>query len=443
MSSFESHGMRVDDSKVSRQSSFFAEITALIPRGSVDSSDTASSFLPRMEITTGRGVLPAGDSTGNSTARTHTDEKIQTAAAAIDPDCGDKRIKRVSSYQPDYGRKSESAKQWDRDAQKLKDKPVEVNANGKYEVQQGDSVWGIAERVLKQRGEKAGPKEVSAMVAQIEEANRKKGDCDLSYSASGDGPPGGGAVMFLTPGDKVVIPGKAEEPPRAVGTDAPKERETPMSTDVPKERETAKARTDAPKEEPSETSAVWVGDLPPQKPKPNGDDPSVMAVESPRRAETLNVELLEARPKNFAYARRIELPDVLMPTEFKGSGPDNSMVVKTKEGNVTYWADGTVRMTKDDKSGFVYKPDGSGGYSYKHWGADAENYTITYNKEDEAIVETDSKGVKRTIWRDDTVRVENPDNSGYVERHHKEGGVDVHRWEGSKKERRPNERLGR
>ncbi len=95
---------------------------------------------------------------------------------------------KVVNWKPDVERKSESARQWDKDAHKQDQLPIELNKEGKYEVKPGDSLSGIAERELKQQGKGTSQKEINKMVDEIVQANKEKFpdlDCNKNLIRTG------------------------------------------------------------------------------------------------------------------------------------------------------------------------------------------------------------------------------------------------------------------
>lgn len=124
----------------------------------------------------------------------------QTLPLAPRPD-GSCRVENpCSPFKPDYSGNSDSARAWNKEAKQQKGKEIEVGPDGKYEVKQGDSLWGIAERSLKKEGGKASQAEVQKRVKELVEANKEQYpglDCNPN---------------LLKRGSKLIVPGQAEKP---------------------------------------------------------------------------------------------------------------------------------------------------------------------------------------------------------------------------------------
>lgn len=86
--------------------------------------------------------------------------------------------------------------------------------------------------------------------------------------------------------------------------------------------------------------------------------------------------------KEIARLSGIENPDKIQPGQeltIPGHTKDGGMVLDDAAGSrYTRWQDGTVRVENLDQSGYVQKPTGDGGYTEHHWGPHADqNYEIT------------------------------------------------------------------
>lgn len=126
-----------------------------------------------------------------------------------------------SPFKPDYERKTESGRAWDKEAKKQQGTGIEVGPDGKYEVKQGDSLWGIAERAIKKEGGKSSAAEVQKRVKELVEANKENLpglDCN---------------PHLLKRGGKLNIPGRTnQEQP----SEKPPENLTPGTTAKPSEK---------------------------------------------------------------------------------------------------------------------------------------------------------------------------------------------------------------
>ncbi|HEY9787681.1 MAG TPA: LysM peptidoglycan-binding domain-containing protein [Candidatus Obscuribacterales bacterium] len=75
-------------------------------------------------------------------------------------------------FKPDYQRQTESARQWHRDAAQRSQESVNLGPAEKYEVKEGDSLSGIAERLITGSNGKADAKEVAKLVKKLVDANK-------------------------------------------------------------------------------------------------------------------------------------------------------------------------------------------------------------------------------------------------------------------------------
>lgn len=64
---------------------------------------------------------------------------------------GDKVMAKPTNWKPDTELKTKQGQEWNKHAQEQRDKPLKTDANGNYDVKYGDSLWGIAERSVKER----------------------------------------------------------------------------------------------------------------------------------------------------------------------------------------------------------------------------------------------------------------------------------------------------
>ena len=126
-----------------------------------------------------------------------------------------------SPFKPDYERRTESGRAWDKEAKKQQGSGFEVGPDGKYEVKPGDSLWGIAERAIKKEGGKSSPAEVQKRVKELVEANKENLpglDCN---------------PHLLKRGGKLNIPGRTnQEQP----SEKPAENLTPGNAAKPSEK---------------------------------------------------------------------------------------------------------------------------------------------------------------------------------------------------------------
>lgn len=124
-----------------------------------------------------------------------------------------------AGFKPDYERKSQSARDWTEKAKSLDGKSLVTDCGGKYTVQPGDSLEGIARRLLKKEGN-GNPtnRDVLSRINSVVEANKHLG----------------GNRNWLKAGSEIVIPGET----KGTGT-------TPVrldAGDVPKSSEAVKNR---------------------------------------------------------------------------------------------------------------------------------------------------------------------------------------------------------
>lgn len=138
-----------------------------------------------------------------------------------------------SLFKPDYERKTESGRAWDKEAKKQQGTGLEVGPDGKYEVKPGDSLWGIAERAIKKEGGKSSAAEVQKRVKELVEANKENLpglDCN---------------PHLLKRGGKLNIPGR---PNQEQPSEKPAENLTPGNAAKPSDRS-----PDQPTDKPAET----------------------------------------------------------------------------------------------------------------------------------------------------------------------------------------------
>ncbi len=86
--------------------------------------------------------------------------------------------------------------------------------------------------------------------------------------------------------------------------------------------------------------------------------------------------------KEIARLSGIENPDKIKPGQeliIPGHTKDGGMVLEDNAGSkYTRWQDGTLRVENADQSGYVQKPTADGGYTEHHWGKhEDQNYELT------------------------------------------------------------------
>ena len=162
-----------------------------------------------------------------------------------------------SPFKPDYERRTESGRAWDKEAKKQQGSGFEVGPDGKYEVKPGDSLWGIAERAIKKEGGKSSPAEVQKRVKELVEANKENLpglDCN---------------PHLLKRGGKLNIPGRTnQEQP----SEKPAENPTPGNAAKPSEKPAENltpGNAAKPSEKPAENLTPGNAAKPSEKPAEN------------------------------------------------------------------------------------------------------------------------------------------------------------------------------
>jgi len=146
-----------------------------------------------------------------------------------------------SPFKPDYERKTESGRAWDKEAKKQKGTGIDVGPDGKYEVKPGDSLWGMAERLIKKEGGKSSAAEVQKRVKELVEANKENLpglDCN---------------PHLLKRGTRINIPGGNRDDSAAKPSEKPAENLTPGATAKPSDVSTDKP-AEKPTDKPAETT---------------------------------------------------------------------------------------------------------------------------------------------------------------------------------------------
>lgn len=142
-----------------------------------------------------------------------------------------------SPFKPDYERRTESGRAWDKEAKKQQGSGFEVGPDGKYEVKPGDSLWGIAERAIKKEGGKSSPAEVQKRVKELVEANKENLpglDCNPHLLKRGGKLNIPGRTNQEQPSEKPaenLTPGNAAKP-----SEKPAENKTPGNAAKPSEK---------------------------------------------------------------------------------------------------------------------------------------------------------------------------------------------------------------
>lgn len=122
-------------------------------------------------------------------------------------------------------------------------------------------------------------------------------------------------------------------------------------------------------------------------------------------------------PNLILDGQKIELP---------GHTADGGTIIRDDvKGNiVTTWKDKTERVNRDDGTGYTKKPDGD----ENHWGPkNTDNFTV-HKTADGGTEVTDYHGSKTTTWKDGTVKHENTDGTGSVQKPNEGGGYSEHHW---------------
>lgn len=135
----------------------------------------------------------------NPLAKSGGAEKAGSCTVGV-PDCAQRQ-----QFKPDYTNGSRQSREWQRDSQNQRNKPMETDDNGDYKVQRGDSLWTIGERMARgEDGKKPSAKTVQKAIEDLVKANPEL-KCNPDY---------------LKHTDKLHIPGR-EKPSDA--TRRPKE----------------------------------------------------------------------------------------------------------------------------------------------------------------------------------------------------------------------------
>lgn len=134
-----------------------------------------------------------------------------------------------SGFKPDYKRETPGGRAWDGLARRQRDSGIETGADGKYEVKPGDSLWGIAERMIKKEGGRSTAAELQKRVKELVEANKENIpglDCNPN---------------LLRRGSRLNLPGarteeKPADKPADVATEKPADKPADVATEKPADK---------------------------------------------------------------------------------------------------------------------------------------------------------------------------------------------------------------
>lgn len=102
----------------------------------------------------------------NPLAKSGGAEKVGSCTIGV-PDCAQRQ-----QFKPDYTNGSRGSREWQRDSQNQRNKPLETDDNGDYKVQRGDSLWTIGERMARgEDGKKPSAKTVQKAIEDLVKAN--------------------------------------------------------------------------------------------------------------------------------------------------------------------------------------------------------------------------------------------------------------------------------
>ncbi len=224
-----------------------------------------------------------------------------------------------SSFKPDYKRETESGRAWDGLARRQRQTGIEPGADGKYEVKPGDSLWGIAERMIKKEGGRSTPAELQKRVKELVEANKENIpglDCNPNLLRRGarlilpDGP------VQPKPGEK---PGdKPAEKPAEKPADKPAEQPG-ASTDVkPGDRSTERP-AEKPVDRPADKPAERPTDKPADKPAENSNTPDRLPAAPADRCKPVDIY------QDLASHKDLTAPEFLTASRIVRSVMDGDM----------------------------------------------------------------------------------------------------------------------
>ncbi|MBX9568012.1 MAG: LysM peptidoglycan-binding domain-containing protein [Candidatus Obscuribacterales bacterium] len=130
----------------------------------------------------------------------------------------------------------------------------------------------------------------------------------------------------------------------------------------------------------------------------------------------------------IAKLNKIKNPNLILDGQvlkIPGHTADGGTVTKTESGDtVTAWKDKTVRVDRQDNTGYVKTADGT----EVHWGPkNKDNFSVSITDDGGRAVK-DYNGNTTTSWDDGVVRKENADGTGSVRRPAEGGGYTEHNW---------------
>lgn len=247
-------------------------------------------------------------------------------------------MKKPVDWKPDTELKTKEAQEWNKRAQELRDKPLKTDANGKYEVKAGDSLWGIAERSLKERtGQRPSPK------ATFEEMQRIVGmNADTLGSQSNWQMIKPGMKLRVKADNNCEVPGQANTPK---GEAPPRKRGLAVDRDeVPRAAEVAQPKQ-------SDGPAQKQGEVPQQNTErtSKGDKGQTITVDAQNRVSKL--EYPNGLKVNLEYGADSNASRITV----SGNGQD---VVLVRDGN-GYKVIENGRETKDRIEKIEIRKDGS------------------------------------------------------------------------------------
>ena len=137
---------------------------------------------------------------------------------------------------------------------------------------------------------------------------------------------------------------------------------------------------------------------------------------------------IQQHVKEIAKLNGIKNPDLIIDgheLKLPGHTADGGTVTISETGDrITAWKDNTLRVDHTDSTGYIKTPDGS----ELHWGPkNQDNYSVRIT-EDGGREVTDYNTNKTTTWADGVVRHENADGTGDVRRPIEGGGYSEHHW---------------
>lgn len=145
---------------------------------------------------------------------------------------GSKVMEKPTNWKPDTELKTKQGQEWNKHAQELRNKPLKTDKDGNYQVQYGDSLWGIAERSVKERtGKAASPADTYKEMQRIVGMNADKLGSQSNWQMIKPG-----MQLRVKAENACEVPGKAAETPKQPG----KVVETPKQPGKVAEQQTNK-----------------------------------------------------------------------------------------------------------------------------------------------------------------------------------------------------------